>query len=195
MVDVLQLLIDRIETPIGTLLLFADLDGHLRAAGWTEYESSLLRQLRMHYGENGLRVESARNPHGLSDAISSYFGGDLEAIDRVPVETAGTSFQRRVWHELRKIPCGTTISYAELAQRIGRSSAVRAVGMANGSNPVPIVVPCHRVIGSNGSLTGYGGGIERKRWLLAHEKCTVATTQRDLPYELLQNCPPRTSDL
>ena len=88
----------------------------------------------------------------------------------LPVQTAGTPFQREVWQALRKILCGATVSYAQLAERIGRSTAVRAVGLANGSNPVGIVVPCHRVIGSNGSLTGYGGGIERKRWLLEHEK-------------------------
>jgi O-6-methylguanine DNA methyltransferase len=87
----------------------------------------------------------------------------------LPVKTAGTPFQREVWSELRKIACGTTVSYAQLAEQIGRPSAVRAVGLANGSNPIGVIVPCHRVIGSNGSLTGYGGGVERKRWLLEHE--------------------------
>ena len=194
MVDVLQLLMDRIETPIGELLLFADIDGHLHAASWTEYESSVLRQLRMHYGEHGFRVELARKPHDLADAMGRYFAGDLAAIDRIPVEPAGTAFQRQVWLELSRIPCGTTISYAELAKRIGRPNAVRAVGLANGSNPVPIVVPCHRVIGSNGSLTGYGGGIERKRWLLEHEKCNVGAAQRNL-YGELENRPPAAGHL
>jgi methylated-DNA-[protein]-cysteine S-methyltransferase len=106
----------------------------------------------------------------LSAAISNYFAGDLGVIDRLPVQTGGTEFQKEVWHALREIPCGTTTSYGELARRIGRPAAVRAVGLANGANPVAVVVPCHRVIGSNGSLTGYGGGIERKRWLLDHEK-------------------------
>ena len=86
------------------------------------------------------------------------------------MKTAGTDFQREVWRALRGIPCGTTLSYGELARRIGRPNAVRAVGLANGANPIGVVVPCHRVIGSNGSLTGYGGGIERKRWLLDHER-------------------------
>ncbi|MBV9266742.1 MAG: methylated-DNA--[protein]-cysteine S-methyltransferase, partial [Acidobacteriaceae bacterium] len=104
------------------------------------------------------------------DAVSRYFSGELEAINALPVRTAGTPFQREVWRTLREIPCGTTISYAQLAVRIGRPSAVRAVGLANGSNPIAIVVPCHRVIGSDGSLSGYGGGIERKRWLLEHER-------------------------
>src|SRR5208283_2077845 len=98
------------------------------------------------------------------------FAGDLRVLDLLPVETGGTAFQRQVWQSLREIPCGTTVSYGQLAERIGRPSAVRAVGLANGANPVAVVVPCHRVIGSNGSLTGYGGGIERKRWLLNHER-------------------------
>ena len=127
------------------------------------------RFLRLHYGENGFRLAPTHNPNGLTYAISSYFTGELTAIDILPVQTAGTPFQREVWRALRKITCGTTISYAKLAERIGRPTAVRAVGLANGSNPVGVVVPCHRVIGSNGSLTGYGGGIERKCWLLEHE--------------------------
>jgi methylated-DNA-[protein]-cysteine S-methyltransferase len=90
-------------------------------------------------------------------------------IDKLPVKTAGTPFQRSVWKALRKIECGRTISYAELARRIGKPRAVRAVGLANGQNPVSVVVPCPRVIGSNGSLTGYGGGLPRKKWLLEHE--------------------------
>jgi methylated-DNA-[protein]-cysteine S-methyltransferase len=94
----------------------------------------------------------------------------VEAIDGIPVQTAGTSFQRSVWNELRKIPGGRAISYGKLAEQIARPKAVRAVGLANGANPIGIVVPCHRVIGSNGSLTGYGGGLERKRWLLEHER-------------------------
>jgi methylated-DNA-[protein]-cysteine S-methyltransferase len=101
--------------------------------------------------------------------MARYFAGDLTAIEKLRVETGGTHFQHEVWRALRDIACGTTISYAQLAERIGRPNAVRAVGLANGSNPVGIVVPCHRVIGANGSLTGYGGGIERKRWLLEHE--------------------------
>jgi methylated-DNA-[protein]-cysteine S-methyltransferase len=98
-----------------------------------------------------------------------YFAGELAALNELPVRTAGTPFQREVWRALREIPHGTTVSYGKLAEQIGRPKAVRAVGLANGSNPIGVVVPCHRVIGSNGSLTGYGGGIERKRWLLEHE--------------------------
>lgn len=169
MSEVLQLLMDRISTPIGELFIVTDPEENLRAVDWTEHETNMRRLLGLHYGENGFRLAPSRNPNGLTNAINSYFAGELSAIDILPVETAGTLFQREVWRALRKIPCGTTVSYAKLAERIGRSTAVRAVGLANGSNPVGIVVPCHRVIGSNGSLTGYGGGIERKRWLLKHE--------------------------
>ena len=167
--EILQLLIDRIDTPIGEMLIIADHDGNLRAADWTEHEARMRRLLRLHYGQDGFRLEQTRNPNGLKNAIGSYFAKDFGAIDLLPVQTAGTLFQRKVWRALREIPCGTTVSYAKLAQRIGQPTAVRAVGLANGANPVGIVVPCHRVIGSNGSLTGYGGGIDRKRWLLKHE--------------------------
>jgi len=170
MTEVLQLLSDRIHTPIGEMVIVADCEGNLRATDWTDHEARMHRLLRLHYGENGFRLESASNPNGLTDAVSRYFAGELEVIDALPVETGGTPFQRQVWHALREIPCGTTVSYAQLAERIRRPAAVRAVGLANGSNPVGVVVPCHRVIGSDGSLTGYGGGIKRKRWLLEHEK-------------------------
>jgi methylated-DNA-[protein]-cysteine S-methyltransferase len=169
MSEVLNLLMDRVDTPIGELLLVSDEAGKLRAIDWSDYESRMMRLLRLHYGKNGFRIEPARNPHGLSDVMRRYFSGDLHAIDDLPVATAGTPFQRTVWNQLRRIQGGDPISYAELAKQIGRPSAVRAVGLANGSNPVGVVVPCHRVIGSNGSLTGYGGGIDRKRWLLEHE--------------------------
>jgi methylated-DNA-[protein]-cysteine S-methyltransferase len=109
---------------------------------------------------------------GLETILRRYFEGDTGAIDHVPVELNGTVFQKKVWTALRRIPCGSTISYAELARRIGEPTAVRAVGAANGANPVALIVPCHRVIGSNGTLTGYGGGLGRKAWLLTHEGVT-----------------------
>jgi methylated-DNA-[protein]-cysteine S-methyltransferase len=107
--------------------------------------------------------------------LAEYFGGSRTRFD-LPVELDGTPFQRTVWQALRSIPYGATISYGELAGRIGQPSASRAVGLANGRNPVSIVVPCHRVIGANGSLTGYGGGIERKRFLLALEQRVSGST-------------------
>lgn len=170
MLNLLTLYIDRIETPIGELLLVADGHGNLRALDWADYDERMMRLLRLHYGKNGFRMEPARSPHGLRDKIESYFAGNVGAIDDISVQTAGTPFQRSVWSELRNIPGGSVISYGKLAEQIARPKAVRAVGLANGSNPIGIVVPCHRVIGSDGSLTGCGGGLERKRWLLDHEQ-------------------------
>jgi methylated-DNA-[protein]-cysteine S-methyltransferase len=167
--EILHFRIDRLDTPIGELLIVTDRKQNLCAVDWTDYENRMHRLLRLHYGENGFAFEPARNPNDVRHAISRYFEGELSAIETLPVETGGTVFQRLVWYALRNITCGTTVSYAELAKQIGRPAAVRAVGLANGSNPVGVVVPCHRVIGADGSLTGYGGGIERKSWLLQHE--------------------------
>ena len=114
-------------------------------------------------------VAFADDPAGVVSVLIRYFGGDLASLDEVEVELHGTPFQQRVWNALRTVPAGTTTSYADLAGRVGSPSAVRAVGAANGANPVAVVLPCHRIIGSNGSLTGYGGGLDRKRWLLHHE--------------------------
>ena len=100
--------------------------------------------------------------------LRAYFAGRLREFD-LPLGAEGTSFEQQVWGELVRIPYGRTISYGELARRVGRPSAARAVGLANGRNPLSIVIPCHRVIGANGSLTGYGGGLETKQWLLEHE--------------------------
>ena len=180
MSETLALLIDRIDTPIGEMLIVADHEGNLRAVDWADHETRMRRLLRLHYGENGVRLEPARNPNSLAAAISRYFEGELTAIDILPVQTGGMPFQREVWRALRNIPCGTTVSYGKLAEQIGRSAAVRAVGLANGSNPVGVVVPCHRVIGTNGSLTGYGGGIERKSWLLKHETSAPAMKRNKL---------------
>jgi methylated-DNA-[protein]-cysteine S-methyltransferase len=115
-------------------------------------------------------LSPAEDPAGILERLRRYFDGDVHAIDDVPVRfDRGTAFQHEVWTALRTIPVGETISYAELARRVGRPSAFRAVGSANGQNPVGVVVPCHRVIASDGTLGGYAGGLDRKRWLLAHE--------------------------
>jgi methylated-DNA-[protein]-cysteine S-methyltransferase len=163
-----KLFVDHLETPIGTLALVVDEAGRLHAVGFTDGHA------RMQTAMDGRELRPAKNPGGLTAALSAYFDGELTAIDRLPVVFEGTEFQRSVWRGLLEIPCGETRSYGELARVIGRPKAVRAVGLANGSNPIAIVVPCHRVIGSNGTLTGYGGGIERKRWLLAHEGIRIA---------------------
>jgi methylated-DNA-[protein]-cysteine S-methyltransferase len=169
MAERLHLFLDRTQTPIGQLAIVADSEGRLRLIYFIDHEEDLDRALRRHYRAGGYVIEPKQDPYNFTTAMDSYFEGDLSVIENLPVETGGTTFQREVWKALREIPCGTTWSYSELAQRIGNPAAVRAVGLANGSNPVSIVVPCHRVIGANGTLTGYGGGLERKRWLLAHE--------------------------
>jgi methylated-DNA-[protein]-cysteine S-methyltransferase len=130
----------------------------------------MLRLLKLHYRNSGYNLIPNAIPCDIRDKLKRYFAGDVRTIDDIAVETAGTAFQRSVWKELRNIPSGSPISYRTLAEQIDRPKAVRAVGLANGCNPIGIVVPCHRVIGANGSLTGYGGGLERKRWLLDHEQ-------------------------
>ncbi|MGA8270295.1 MAG: methylated-DNA--[protein]-cysteine S-methyltransferase [Candidatus Sulfotelmatobacter sp.] len=169
MSEILQLMIDRLETPIGEMVIVADHEGNLRVVDWTDHEARMRRFLRIHYGENRFKLEPVKNPCGFVEKINRYFAGELRVLDTLPVATNGTPFQRAVWRALRTIPCGTTITYGKLAEQIGKPTAVRAVGLANGSNPIGVIVPCHRVIGANGSLTGYGGGLERKRWLLQHE--------------------------
>jgi methylated-DNA-[protein]-cysteine S-methyltransferase len=169
MSEPLRLLLDRLNTPIGEMLIVTDSEGNLRAIDWADYEARMRGLLRRHYGGGGFTLEEGRAPQDVACAIEQYFAGDLTSLDALRVKTAGTAFQRKVWDALRKIPCGKTVSYAGLAAQIGQPRAVRAVGLANGANPVSVVVPCHRVIGSNGSLTGYGGGIHRKGWLLEHE--------------------------
>ena len=123
--------------------------------------------LRLQYGDVVLR--DARSPREIRAALSGYFKGDLASLNAIKWRVAGTLFQRKVWNALPTIPPGTTMSYGALAAQLGMPRAVRAVGHANGSNPISVVVPCHRLIGANGSLVKYGGGLERKRWLLEHE--------------------------
>lgn len=149
----LDLCRESLATPIGPISVVTDRDGNLRALGWD------------------LRIEAGagRIPIGVRRAIGDYFEGELSALDRLAIVTGGTPFQRAVWAALRKIPAGETASYGQIAKAIGRPKAMRAVGLANKHNPIAIVVPCHRVIGKDASLTGYAGGLERKRWLLAHE--------------------------
>ena len=172
----LEFLTDSLTTPIGELNYICDREGALHIIDWSDHEPRARRLLDIHYGKGGYTLTKQADPSGLTTRLASYFNGDIHAIDDIPTATAGTPFQREVWRALRQIPAAETISYGQLAQRIGRPRAVRAVGLANGSNPVGIVVPCHRVIGANGSLTGYGGGLHRKEWLLAHER---SNTRRD----------------
>ncbi len=174
MAERLDFLIDRTTTPIGELIVVADAEGRLRTIDWTDHEARMTQLLDRYYGKSRYTLTPRLDPGGLTSAMRRYFKGEIGVLSSLPVATDGTPFQQSIWKALRKITSGTTISYSELARRIGRPEAVRAAGLANGQNPISIVVPCHRVIGANGSLTGYGGGLERKRWLLRHEGVTLA---------------------
>ncbi|WP_312736682.1 methylated-DNA--[protein]-cysteine S-methyltransferase [Brevundimonas sp.] len=165
--ETLNLILDRLASPVGEVLLVVDAGGAVRALDFHDYEDRLRRLLRLHYGT--VALNEGRAPEAVRRAVEAYFAGDLAAFDAIRVETGGTVFQRAVWRALRDIPAGETRTYGQLAQAVGSPKAVRAVGLANGANPVGVIVPCHRVIGANGTLTGYAGGLERKRWLLAHE--------------------------
>jgi methylated-DNA-[protein]-cysteine S-methyltransferase len=160
--------LERLPTPIGTALSVTDEAGVLRAFDFEDFEGRMAHVLRRHYG--GAILEAGAAPQAVKDPISRYFEGDFRALDEVRWATAGTPFQRIVWAALTTIRAGETLSYGGLAERIGKPKAVRAAALAIGANPVAIVVPCHRVIGADGSLTGYGGGLPRKQWLLDHER-------------------------
>ena len=164
--NAISILSDHIETPLGTMLLLAR-DGALIGLEFDDQPERVARDLRLRFGSS--ERFPADNPNGFSDRIRAYFAGDVKAIEGIPTDGGGTAFQRRVWEELKRIPCGVTISYGTLAKRLGDANLTRAVGLANGRNPISVVVPCHRVIGADGSMTGYGGGIPRKEWLLRHE--------------------------
>lgn len=151
----------RIESPIDPLLLTSD----------GEALTSLFMMSQRHgpfFSDAWIRDDNAKPFAEAQKQMKAYFAGELTEFD-LPLVMRGTEFQQQVWQELQNIPFGVTISYGELAERVGNPKSSRAVGAANGRNPISIIVPCHRVIGANGKLTGYGGGMERKEWLLAHE--------------------------
>jgi methylated-DNA-[protein]-cysteine S-methyltransferase len=166
---VLDFRVERIPTPVGMMMLVTDDDGHARAVDWEDHEDRLQRLLSGYYRPHEIRLESPSQATNARSCVEAYFEGKLDAIDAIPVVTAGTPFQQEVWEALRRIPVGSTMSYSGLALELGRPKATRAVGLANGANPIGVIVPCHRVIGADASLTGYGSGLPRKRWLLEHE--------------------------
>jgi methylated-DNA-[protein]-cysteine S-methyltransferase len=163
----MRLRLERMEAPVSSLLLVTDDDGVLRALDFADHEARMTRFLREHYPGHTLQEGAA--PASITRSLDAYFEGSMDVLAEVRTATGGTPFQREVWKALRAIPAGVTISYGQLASNVGRPGASRAVGAANGANPIAIVVPCHRVIGANGTLTGYGGGLPRKQWLLDHE--------------------------
>jgi methylated-DNA-[protein]-cysteine S-methyltransferase len=157
---------DRISTPIGDMVLVAR-DRVLLLLEFDDAKDRVAREMRGRFGD--IALQSTPNPFGFSAIMKDYFAGDITAIDKLNTDGSGTAFEKQVWAELRKIPCGTTKSYGDIARTLGDTNLSRAVGTANGRNPIAIVVPCHRVIGADGSMTGYGGGLKRKEWLLRHE--------------------------
>lgn len=165
----LTFLTDTIDSPLGEMIIVTDEQDALRALEWTDLTDRMKRLLARQYNGTSFSLRPAKAPISVTQAMGNYFEGDLQALERVVSVAGGTDFQRQVWTALRTIPVGETRSYRDIAIAIGNPKGVRAIGLANGANPIGIVVPCHRVIGANGDLTGYGGGLNRKRWLLKHE--------------------------
>jgi methylated-DNA-[protein]-cysteine S-methyltransferase len=167
--------LERVLAPCGDMLIATDDEEILCLLHWGNGEAGVRPFLCRQCGRSDVRLEARRSASGVRRALEAYLAGDLRAIDTVRVKARGTPFQQEVWAALRTIPAGRTMSYGALASHLNCPKAVRAVGVANGSNPIAVVVPCHRVIGADGSLTGYGGGLERKRWLLEHEGVNLSS--------------------
>lgn len=164
-------LLEKVDSPMGDILLMHDGE-NLAALEFGDHEERM-RTLASRYLQDTTFVRTNDVSH-FGKALQAYFAGEIRAIDTLPTLTLGTDFQAKCWAALRKIPAGETRSYGQQAKMIGNPKAVRAVGLANGANPIGIVVPCHRVVGADGTLTGYGGGLPRKKWLLEHEAKWVA---------------------
>ena len=162
----MQLLVERIKTPIGALLITHD-GKRLANIAFADRKERRAKELKRDFPEAELKRAPKRSR--FATALERYFGGDIRAIDKLAVIDFGTEFQKRCWNALRRVPAGTTRGYGDHARIVGRPTAARAVGAANGFNPISIVVPCHRLVGASGSLVHYGGGLERKRWLIDHE--------------------------
>ena len=156
------------ESPVGPLGLACDGDGRLRGVS---FEGGLERAMRREYP--GARFVAGPTGPAAAEALAAYFGGERDALRRAPWSlegaAAGDGFQARVWKALAEVPAGETISYGEMARRAGEPGAAQAAGVALNRNPLPVVLPCHRVIGADGAMVGFGGGLERKTWLLRHE--------------------------
>jgi methylated-DNA-[protein]-cysteine S-methyltransferase len=168
----MKLNFDTIDTPIGKVMVVVE-NNNLCFVDFEGNDTRMRQLLEKRFGS--YELERQENPCGYSAKLEAYFAGDLNAVDDIPVSTGGTEFQRKVWLGLRQIPSGETRSYGQMAAKLGAPTASRAVGMTNGLNPISIVLPCHRVIGASGTLTGYAGGLSRKKWLLEHEGVQLET--------------------
>ncbi|MFM2309623.1 MAG: hypothetical protein RLY87_1745 [Chloroflexota bacterium] len=169
----------RMDSPVGELLIVCSARA-VQFLDYHDYEARMHTLLAARYGAAGYTLREADNPLELRSRLQAYFGGQFSAVDDIAVETGGTPFQQAVWLALRTIPAGQTATYGQQAARIGRPAATRAVGRTNGLNPIAIILPCHRVIGANGTLTGYAGGLHRKEWLLRHEGWRLTQQQTAL---------------
>lgn len=187
----MELLIDQIASELGTIVVVTDGQA-LCALDFEDYQARLLKNLQKRYPS--FQLQPTTNPGGISDQIRAYLAGNYQALNQIPVSMAGTAFQQQVWSALKTIPPGTVLTYGELAIKLGKPNACRAVGLANALNPIAIVVPCHRVIGANANLTGYAGGLDRKRWLLAHEGVNLCELYRAVPTSYAAS-PPRVKQL
>ncbi len=175
-----QLLLEQVATPIGDVVIISN----AQCVVYLDFGDNQARCQRL-LGQRYTKFELIPTPQTkLSEAVARYFAGDLAALDAIPVDLAGSEFQRKVWLALREIGVGQTMSYGQLAAKVGTPTAARAIGMTNGQNPISLVLPCHRVIGANQSLTGYAGGLERKRWLLRHEGAKFKDLPNQTSFEL-----------
>ncbi|MGO3797440.1 MAG: methylated-DNA--[protein]-cysteine S-methyltransferase [Pauljensenia sp.] len=178
------LMVSTLDTPDGPFTLVEDGVGTVRAAGWTSDVPALLTRARIPAGRARVEVGApslGSAPSGGAAAVRAFYEGDPEPVSRVPVDQIGTEFQLAVWAGLRRIPPGATLTYGELAAAIGRPRAVRAVGAACGRNAVALFVPCHRVVGASGTLTGFAWGVAVKRHLLELEGVLSSATGRPMP--------------
>lgn len=166
----MKLFLSPLDSPLGPLLLVTDAQQAVRALDFADHKARLHRGLREHYNE--VVLDEIPAPAEIANALARYFDGELTALDGLRTATAGSELQRRVWAALRRIPVGTTTTYGRMAKELGFDHPRAAIdmGAANGANPIAIIVPCHRVIASNGDFKGYAWGLHRKRWLLEHEK-------------------------
>jgi methylated-DNA-[protein]-cysteine S-methyltransferase len=167
--SIIEFEVEEFASPVGPITLVSCAEGVNALEFQFEGSQALVeKRLASHWGMQ-VCLHPRRQATDFRRRVESYFAGDLRAVEGIPVKTRGTGFQQTVWQALRTIPAGRTTTYGALAERIGRPKAVRAVGLANAMNPVAVIVPCHRVVGANGSLTGYAAGLPLKEWLLDHE--------------------------
>ena len=166
----MRLSIEIVPTPLGPLTLALTEDDALCGVAFENRTESMWEFIHRRYGDSTLGGSAKTTRNGAAGAsIRRYFDGEVEALDEIAVDAGGSDFQRTVWRALRQVRGGMTASYSELARGIGKPTGFRAVATANAINPVAIVIPCHRIIHADGSISGYGGGVDRKRWLLHHE--------------------------